>query len=184
MQQHQQVATGFLRGLGADLDVECGFVPDFVTIVNLTDGNKISMNPLKKIVAFTSGSEEIKPGEIVRGNTSQAYAEVEQVLVISGTYEGGDAAGFLVLSVGSLEGQFVAETAYRFQIDQAGDNIVNLSGPADQNGVDIDTEVSATITEATQCREFRGTRGDKSLGFTVGASLAINGKLLLSLIHI
>lgn len=179
MENTGQVATGFLRGTGAALNVELGWIPDFVLTINLTDGNKIFANALRKVVAFTSGgTDEIKAGDKLHGNTGDATAIIQQVIVDSGTWAGGDAAGWFVLEAASLSGNFEAETAYREDVDSDGDDKVTLSAAEDQDGVDIDTEVTATTTAATNITEYVGSSGSNAKGFTLGATVSTNAKLI------
>ncbi len=173
-----QVATGFLRGTGAAINVELGWIPDFVKIVNLTDGDKIHMNALKKVIAFTSGgTDEIKAGDKLHGNTSDATAIIDQVILDSGSWAGGDAAGWLILRPATVSGTFEAETAYREDVDSDGDDKITVAA-ADQDGVDIDTEVAATTTAATNVSEYVGARGSNAKGFTVGQTISEDAKLL------
>tara|TARA_B110000046_G_scaffold164539_1_gene180199 strand:- start:892 stop:2961 length:2070 start_codon:yes stop_codon:yes gene_type:complete len=59
-------------------------------------------------VAFTSGgTTEIAESNVIQGATSGATATVKRVILISGTWAGGDAAGRLILY--SQTGTFVAE---------------------------------------------------------------------------
>ncbi len=176
-----QVAAGFLRGTGAAINVELGWIPDFVQIVNLTDGDKVHANFLKKVVAFTSGgTEEIKAGDKLHGNTSDATAIIDQVILDSGTWAGGDAAGWFILQPASMSATSfsAAETAYREGVDSDGDNYCTLTAAEDQDGIDIDTEVAGTTTAATNVAEYVGARGSNAKGFTVGATISEDAKLL------
>lgn len=58
-------------------------------------------------LAFTSGSIEIEEGDTIVGATSGATATVERVQILSGTWQDGDAAGYLTLSgqVGTFEAE-------------------------------------------------------------------------------
>lgn len=62
---------------------------------------------LGQTIDYTSGSGEIFEGDIITGATSGATAMVERVVLQSGDWGGGDAAGYLTLS--SITGTFVAE---------------------------------------------------------------------------
>lgn len=179
MQNTGQITTGFLRGTGAAVNVELGWVPDFVMVVNLTDGDKVHMNAIKQVIAFTSGgTDEIKAGDKLHGNTSDATATIDQVIVDSGTWAGGDAAGWLIIDRTTLVSNFQGETAYREDIDSDGDDKVTLSAAEDQDGIDIDTEVAATTTDATNCYAYSGSAASNAKGFTVGATVSVNAKLL------
>lgn len=171
-----QVKTGFIHGTGAEQNVELGWIPDYVKIVNLTDGDKIYENWLAKVIAFTSGgTTEIKAGDTITGATSGAKAKVRQVILDSGSWAGGDAAGWLVIEAESLVGTFQNENAGR---NDSGTNDVTLTAGEDQDGVDIDTEVAATTTDATNVRAYVGSAGANAKGFTMGATISEDGKLL------
>ncbi len=172
-----QVAVGFLRGTGAEINVELGWIPDSVFLVNLTDGDRFDIGFLKKVIAFTSGSTEVKAGDKIHGNTSDATAIVDQVILDSGSWAGGDAAGFLLLQPASLSGTFQAETGYREDVDSDGDDIITLAA-ANQDGISSIAAVAATTTAATNVREYVGARGSNAKGFTVGATLSEAGDLL------
>ncbi len=180
MQNTGQVANGFLRGTGAAINVELGWIPDYVEIINLTDGDKIHANFLKKVIAFTSGgTDEIKAGDKLHGNTSDAEAIIDEVILDTGSWAGGDAAGWFILrpaTQGSVS--FQAETAYRKDVDSDGDDKVTLSAAEDQDGIDIDTEVAPTTTDATNVKEYVGAAAANAKGFTVGATISEDGKLL------
>jgi len=62
---------------------------------------------LGREIAFTSGSSEISEGDTITGATSAATATVERVIVTTGDWGDGDAAGKLVLS--DQTGTFQAE---------------------------------------------------------------------------
>ncbi len=174
-----QVATGFLRGTGAAINVELGWIPDFVMLINLTDGDEIYANNLKKVLAFTSGSTEVKAGDKLHGNTSDATAIIDQVILDSGSWAGGDAAGFIILrpaTLGSVSFS-AAETAYREDVDSDGDDLLTLTAAENQDGINIAAAVAATTTAATNITEYVGSRGSNAKGFTVGATVSEDGDL-------
>lgn len=173
-----QVATGFLRGTGSAINVELGWIPDFVKIISLTDGDITYENFLKKVIAFTSGgTDEIKAGDKIHGNTSDATAIIDQVILDTGTWAGGDAAGWLILEKGSHSGTFQAETAYRQDVDADGDDKITVA-VADQDGITTAAAVAGTTTAATNVAEYVGSRGSNAKGFTVGATISEDAKLL------
>ncbi len=175
-----QVATGFIRGTDAAINVLIGWVPDFVQIINLTDGTKIHMNAILTVVAFTSGgTDEIKAGDKLHDNVTDATAIIRQVIVDSGTWAGGNAAGWFILDPTTQVGLFAAaSTAYREDVDADGDDKVTLTAVQDQDGLDIDDAVAPTTTAATNCKAYKGSRGGDAKGFTIGATISTNAKLL------
>lgn len=175
----QNYWNGFLRGTGADLNVPIGWIPDYVKVVNMTDGDKIFENELFWVVAFTSGgTDEIKAGDKLHGNTGDATAIIHQVIIDSGTWAAGDAAGWFVLSHDTLAGDFESETAYRENVDSDGDDKVTLSAAQDNDGIDIDTEVTATTTDDTTITPYVGSQATNAKGFKIGATVSEDGKLL------
>lgn len=173
----REIATGFLRGTGAAINVSLGWIPDYVKIINLTDGDKVHENFLAKVIAFTSGgTTELKAGDKLHGNTSDATAIVQQVIVDTGSWAAGDAAGWLVLRPGTMSGTFQAESAYREGADADGTDVLTVAA-ADQDGIDVDTEVAGTTTAATNVAEYTGST-TAARGFTVGATISEDAKLL------
>lgn len=174
-----QVAAGFLRGTGAAVNIELGWIPQFVMTFNLSNGTPIHANFLKKVIAFTSGgTNQIKAGDKLHGNTSDATAIIDQVILDSGSWASGDAAGWFILREATHSGTFQNETAYREDVDADGADVVTLTAAADQDGVDIDTEVAATTTAATNISEYVGASGSNAKGFTVGSTISADGTLI------
>ena len=91
------IKIGFIHGTSAALNVEIGFVPDWVRIYNVTDGENIFEGWLKKVSEFTSLSTTIKPGYWLKGLTSGAKMQISDFILDSGTVAGGDAAGWLMV---------------------------------------------------------------------------------------
>ena len=179
MENQPQVAVGFLRGTGAAINVSLGWIPDHVKVVNLTDGDDYWENWLAKVIAFTSGgTTEIKAGDTLKGNTSGAEAVIQQVIVDTGTWAAGTAAGWLILRPGTHGSTaFGSETAHRSGVDADGTDAITVA-VADQDGIDIDTEVAGTTTAATNISEYQGSAGSAGVGFTVGATISEDAKLL------
>ncbi len=174
-----QVATGFIRGTGAAVNVELGWVPDFVIYLNLTDGSVFHMSALATVVAFTSGgTTEIKAGDTLHDNETDATALVKQVIVDSGTWAGGNAAGWFILDPTTQVGLFeAAKTGYRDGVDADGTDLCTFTAVQDNDGVDVDTEVTATTTAATSLIAYKGSAASKAKGFTAGATMNTNAKL-------
>lgn len=167
-------AEGFIHGTGADQNVPIGFIPTFVEVWNWTDGDKIFANAIDKVVAFTSGgTTEVKQGDLLTGRTSGAYGRVKQVILDSGSWAGGDAAGWFIFDAPSITGAFGSEGA----------NLNGVSADAvtialqDNDGIDIDTEVAATTTDDTNVSHYAGSTTEAP-GFKMGATVSENAKLL------
>ena len=169
--------AGFIHGTGADLEISIGWIPDYVRVVNLTDGDKIHENWLGKVIAFTSGgTTEIKRGDTITGLTNTGvYGKIKQVILDSGSWAGGDAAGWFIFDADEIVGSFGSENA---EVNDSGTNDVTVA-LQDEDGIDIDTEVAGTTTDDTTISSYKGD-GDLGYppGFKIGATISENGKLL------
>tara|TARA_Y100000310_G_scaffold337654_1_gene425290 strand:- start:378 stop:1001 length:624 start_codon:yes stop_codon:yes gene_type:complete len=175
---------GHIHGTGAALNVEIGWVPDYVKIVNLTDGDKIYENFLGKVIAFTSGglatavngSKEIKPGDKLTGLTTTGTTTViREIIMDSGSWSAGDAAGWLISNAEDNVGVFGSENA---EVNDSGGNDITVA-VADEDGIDVDTEVAGTTTAATNIQSYVGDADSGyAKGFTVGSTVSEDGKLL------
>jgi hypothetical protein len=101
------------------------------------------------------------------------------VILSSGTFAGGDAAGILIVQEDSLVGTFGSETVV----------ITNLSSGTvgtDDGTVTINVvhncavaaAATAATTAATSITRYEGSSGSASKGFTIGATLAVENKVL------
>lgn len=169
------VKVGFIHGTGADQNVSIGWIPDYVRVVNLTDGDKIHENFLGKVIAFTSGGTTvIKAGDTIRGLTNTGVtAKIRQVILDSGSWAGGDAAGWFICNIGDVVGSFGSENA---EVNESGSNDVTVA-LQDEDGIDIDTEVAATTTDDTTITSYAGST-TAAPGFKIGATISEDGKLL------
>lgn len=164
--------SGVTVGNGAAINIECGFIPHRVEIYNATDGTPVNVGfPGRYIIPFSDGGDdaEIVAGEVITGATSGATARIKEILLYSGTWEGGDAAGFFVVEAEDLTGTFGSEA------------VVGATGGGDATvtanfvpGYDVDTEVAAdnVITP------YFGVAGSNSKGFTIPVALATEAKAL------
>tara|TARA_Y100000310_G_scaffold335304_1_gene416957 strand:+ start:2648 stop:3274 length:627 start_codon:yes stop_codon:yes gene_type:complete len=178
------VRSGFIHGTGTAINVELGWIPDYVRTVNLTDGDIIYENWLGKVIAFTSGglatavagSKEIKPGDKITGLTNTGvYATIREIIIDSGTWAGGDAAGWLIFNAGDMVGSFGSENA---EVNESGGNDITVA-LQNEDGIDIDTEVAGTTSAATNLQSYVGDADNGyAKGFTVGSTVSENGKLL------
>lgn len=171
----QQVISGFLHGTGAAINVELGFIPDFVTLINITDGTKIAMIPLNKVIAFTSGGTgEIKAGDTIKGLTNTTVsAKIKQVILDSGTWAGGDAAGWFIFDAEDMVGTFGSENA---EVNDSGNNDVAVAAQTEA-GVDIDTEVAAASGNTGVQSYVGDADSGYAKGITIGSTLSVNAKL-------
>ncbi len=173
-----QVATGFLKGTGAAINVTLGWIPEFVQIINLTDGDDIWMNHIPRVMLFTGGgTAEIKAGDKLHGNTSDATGIIRQVILDSGSWAGGDAAGWFLFVHNTVNGTFESETGYRENVDADGTDGATIALD-NTDGIDIDTEVAATVSAAVNIIAYVGSSGGNAKGFTVGSTVSEDTKLL------
>ncbi len=173
-----QVATGFIKGTAAAVNVTLGWIPEYVQIINLTDGDSMWINHLARVMLFTGGgTAEIKAGDKLHGNTSDAVGIIRQVILDSGTWAGGDAAGWFIFQHDTVVGTFESETGYREGIDADGDDGATIALD-NTDGIDIDDAVAATTTGATNIIAYVGTRGGNAKGFTMGATIGEDGDLM------
>lgn len=173
------IRRGEVVGLGAALPVILGFVPRYVELFNVTDAISQFAN-FQWVMPFSAGGSNgnvISAGDKIKGATSGAIATVEAVLIASGSFAAGTAAGFLVLQEGSLTGTFGAE------------NVTILSGAT--AGTTTAAAVTANVTHTTQIIaagtqtvsttgiiRLEGVAGASGAGFTISAGVAAAGKLL------
>ena len=172
---------GFIHGTGNALNVEIGFVPEYVRIVDWTNGNIITEGFCKRVVVYTSLSKTIKPGAYIKGITSGATARVNQNIIDSGTVAGGDAAGWLICDVEEVVGTLQTENC------QIYDSKPGIAAAAtNEITIVVDTELGAAIAAAvtsvssgaTSVDAYGGTEATLRKGFTVGATVSVNGALL------
>lgn len=167
--------VGFIHGTGADQNVSLGWIPDWARVVNLTDGDKIYENWLAKVIAFTSGGTTvIKAGDTITGLTNTGVTgKIRQVILDSGSWAGGDAAGWFIFDIFGLVGDFGSENA---EVNDSGTNDVTVA-VQDSDGIDIDTEVAGTTSDDTTITAYAGST-TAGAGFKIGATVSENGKLL------
>lgn len=166
------IKHGHFRGTGSAVNVECGFIPDCVITANFTDGTVINVAyPRFTPMAYTSGgTNEIKPGHKIIGATSGATATVLEVHQDTGTWAGGDSAGWLILDADTVVGTFTSESIYYDGSSGTNDATGAAVGTF---GVDIDTEVAAD----TGITAYKGSSGSNSWGFTVASGVSTDAKL-------
>lgn len=169
------INCGFIHGTGAALNVSIGFIPDKVEITNWTDGDLVTVGIMHEVVAFTSGSLEINAGDEIRGITnSGVYGIVDQVILDSGSWAGGDAAGWLIFKQDRIVGTFGSENA---EVNDSGNNDLTVAAEVEQ-GVAIAAAVAAATGNAAITAYHGDADNGYAKGFTVGSTVSANGKLL------
>lgn len=171
------IKCDFVVGTGAALNVSIGFIPDYVKVINIEDGDKVNEGAVLEVMPYTSGgTTEIEQGDQIKGATSGATAQVLKVLLDSGSWAGGDAAGHLVIYRRS--GTFASENVYVNSDDVSGINDATLTA-AVSLGVDYDTEVAGVASGGIVPYDGSSTPGSEAApGFTLSATISEDNKLL------
>lgn len=175
-----QFASGYHVGNGAAINVELGWIPDFVKVYNLTDADEWHTAVLgggRKVIPFSGGgTTEIVVGDTITGATSGATAFVEQVLEYSGTWAGGDAAGFFI--VRDVVGTFGSENV---KVGSGTDD-ATVTAAVNHTVSIIDSGAGATDIAATTGNDaiaaYVGVSASNAKGFTIGSGIAEEAKLL------
>ena len=172
-----QPVFGVTVGNGAALNIELGFVPEMVQLYNATDGDIITTAFLNWVVPFSGGgTTTIAAGSKIKGATSGATAVVRQVLLYSGTWAGGDAAGFFELVEGSLTGTFGSENVYISSDTTSGIDDATVTVNVVHNVAVAAAAAGATGNSAIS--RYEGSAGSNAKGFTIGSTIAEEAKLL------
>lgn len=172
------VRIGQVVGLGATLNVSLGFVPKFVELWNMSDGDVITSAFLQWVIPFSSGgTNQINAGDRIKGATSGAICTVEEVLLASGTWAAGSAAGFLTVQEGTLTGTFGSENVYDLTTQAAaGIDDATVTVNVVHNIAVALAAASATTTSAIS--RYEGVAGGAGPGFTIGSVIAEAAKCL------
>ena len=170
----QNFASGWVQGLGATLNIQLGWIPDYVTFFNVTDGvPNLAAFPSRLKISFTSGSGEIKVGHTLKGATSKATAVVMGVLLASGTWAAGTAAGTLVLDANTYSGTFESENLYF--VGSTTTNDLQTAAAPTQSGY----QAASAVATATSLSAYLGTEAANSKGFTAASGIATNAKVFI-----
>lgn len=163
-------ASGFEVGNAAAINVSLGWIPDVVIVTNITDGDIITIGFLTpQTMAFTSGGvTEVTAGAKIKGATSGAIARVTDVMLASGTWAAGSAAGFFVIEV--ISGTFQSEAVYIISDTTAG--VDDASGAVQSSQSVAITTAVATVTTTSAILPYAGVPGSASRGFTIGSVVA------------
>ena len=171
------IVGGLTVGNGAAINIPCGFIPDHVSIWNVTDGDVVTHAFLRPIMPFSSGGTlAITAGMQIKGATSNATATIDAVILSSGTFAGGDAAGFFALR--EVTGTFQSEAAYVTSDETAGVDDATVA-VQQTNNMSIDTE-AATVTTTSAMSRLEGSAAVTAggLGFIIGSVIAEEAKAL------
>lgn len=166
----------YMVGTGSAVNVPLGFVPDYATVENLTDADRMDVYHRGRNMPFTSGgTKTLAKGDKIKGATSGAITRVVDVLITSGSFAAGTAAGFIILDDGDPEktGTFTTENIYK--INPATSSI-------DDATITVDVVNPATVitTAYLSSGDITAYNGDSSnaKGLTIGATCNEAAKLL------
>ena len=173
---------GFIVGTGAARNIELGFVPSSVKIINIS-GRATFEATLAQVIAFDSGSVEIKAGMRIDAADEGWRGVVAEVILASGSWAGGDAAGWIVFEPGTLVGSAnIANNDGIFASDQA--DLAGRTNVADVSaaglvavGVERPVGGGAVVANA-EITPYLGTEGSAAKGFTIAAGIAADNDLV------
>ena len=174
--------VGFIHGTGAALNLEIGFIPDYVHITNLQNSTAVQYHCfLGKVIVFTSLSTAIRSGNWIKGITSGAKARIREVILATGTIAGGDSAGFLICNAEDITGTIESENAQVYT-QEPGTTVAatdHLGIVVDvELGVDIETAVVAVTGDAGILSYTGNESSNFAKGFTIGSTISVDGELL------
>jgi hypothetical protein len=174
-----QYREGYIYGTGAAINIEVGFIPDYAKVSNLTDGDLVTEGFMAFVAAFTSGgTATIVEGDVLVGATSGASARVKQVILTSGSFAAGTAAGSLIFYKTTMVGTFTGGELLYVQNNAAAsvDDCTLTAAPA---AINIATSTAAaTVTTTSSLQPYVGSSGSAAKGFTIGSVVSESGKLL------
>jgi hypothetical protein len=172
----KQFTSGELVGNGAAQNVELGWIPDLVIVNNVTGGDRMSIGyPNRMAIPFSDGGDdaEIVVGEKITGATTGATAVIKTILLYSGTWAAGDAAGFFIIERDTLTGTFGSEQV--LGASGGGDATVTVNV---NHTVEVDLDNLALVTGTSAISAYVGVDATNSKGFTIGAVIAEEAHLL------
>lgn len=169
------IQNGVIKGAGAAVNVPCGFVPSFVLLNNARGAVKtITVWNGYPVLGFDSGSYEILPGDKLTATAGGSF-EVHSVTVLSGSWAGGDAAGFLEIrgDTGTISDNNTLDVAVT-DGRAAFTNAATVDGTRVYFDADIDSEVGIPSTRFVTA--FEGVPGETPKGFTLSAGSLPSGE--------
>lgn len=170
--------SGFAVGNGAAINVELGWIPDRVEVYNATDGDLLTVGFVNQyIIPFSSGGvNELVAGEKITGVTNTGVtAVIAEVHLYSGSWAGGDAAGFFVVEFDDQDGTFGSENVTGETAGATNDATITVNVT---HGYASAAAVSGEDGGATGIAPYAGVTETNSKGFTIGATVAEEAKAL------
>lgn len=170
-----QYASGVLLGAGAAVNVSCGFIPDHVRVSNPRGAAETLIDWFgPPVLRFDSGSEVILPGDVLVDATAAGKFTVHEVVLLSGTFEDGDAAGYMRI-VGESGTISNNNNLNRLagQDRGAASNVATIDGSVIYTHTDTDTEVGTPA--ANFVAPYLGTTA-LSKGFTLSTGVMVSAE--------
>ena len=174
----ESFASGEEVGNAAAINVEIGWIPDRVEVYNATDGDLLTVGFCNRyVIPFSSGGvNELKAGEKITGVTNTGVsAIIAKVLLYSGSWAGGDAAGFFIVEFDDQDGTFGSEDVTGEAAGATNDATITVNVT---HGYAMALAVSGEDAGAAGIAPFAGVEESNSKGFTIGATVAEEAKLL------
>ncbi|KKL70932.1 hypothetical protein LCGC14_2099980 [marine sediment metagenome] len=168
--------SGITVGNGAAINVELGWIPDRVEVYNATTGTPYNVGfPNLMVIPFSGGgTNEISVGDTITGQTNGATAIIKQVLLYSGTWAGGDAAGFFTAERDDIVGTFTSEAV----VSSASSSSATDDADVTVQAIHGFTSTGAIAAANTSIIAYVGVAGSNAKGFTIASGLAVEAKVL------
>lgn len=175
-----QMKQGAFTGAGAAVNIVCGFIPGFVVLTNPRGSTEtVTIWDGFSTLGFDSGSEEILPGDVLQDASASGTFEVVSVTLESGSWAGGDAAGFMEI-IGESGTITNNNNLNRLAanppgpVREAASNVATINGSVVSSDIDIDSEVGTPAARFVV--PYRGVAGSIAKGFTIAAGMAVSGE--------
>lgn len=170
--------TMYIYGTGSVINIPLGGIPDFARVINLTDGDRIDEFYRGRNMPFTSGgTTEITKGSHIKGATSGAKARVIDVILLSGSWAAGNAAGSIILDDADAEkvGTFTNENIYLDLDTVSGTDDATITVDVPMPVVEI---LGAVATNAANGITAYAGDSSNARGITLGTDPSEDDKLL------
>lgn len=173
-----QIASGVFKGAGAAINVSVGFVPSLV-ILNNSRGAAETLTLWNgyPVLGFDSGSAEILRNDLLVDASAGGSFTVVSVTLLTGSWAGGDAAGFMEIKAetGTITNNNTLNR--RATEGRAGaTDVATIDGAVTYFDIDIDTETGTPASRFVTA--YEGVSGSAAKGFTVAAGAAVSGEYI------
>ena len=175
-----QMKSGVIKGAGAVVNIDCGFIPNLVFLNNSRgSAETLTFWDGYSILGFDSGSDEILPGDNMVDATGGGTFTVVSVTLRTGSWAGGDAAGFMeiVADTGTIANNNNLNRVAANPpgpVREAASNVATIDGSVVPFDIDIDTEAGTPASRFVV--PHLGVAGTTAKGFTIAAGAAVSGE--------